>query len=127
MSAAAVLAVIDLPEGQALRAESLPELLGRVDALTVHTPATEETIGMIGQRELALLKKDAIVVNAARGGIVEEAALVEALKSGHLFAAGVDVVQLDEPYLQARAAEAKALRKLKHPSRSRKLRSFLDQ
>ena len=78
------------------RAESLPELLGRVDALTVHTPATEETIGMIGADELALLNKDAIVVNAARGGIVEEAALVEALKSGHLFAAGVDVF-VDEP------------------------------
>ncbi len=78
------------------RAETLEDLLGQADAVTVHTPLTEETSGMIGQKELALLKKDAIVVNAARGGIIEEAALVEALKSGHLFAAGVDVF-VDEP------------------------------
>ncbi len=78
------------------RAGQLEDLLRQVDFLTVHTPLTEETQGMIGQQELALLKKDAIVVNAARGGIIEEAALVEALKSGHLFAAGVDVF-VDEP------------------------------
>ncbi|GAA5502408.1 D-3-phosphoglycerate dehydrogenase [Deinococcus xinjiangensis] len=78
------------------RAESLEDLLRRVDFLTVHTPLTEETQGMIGAAELALLKKDAIVVNAARGGIIEEQALVDALASGHLFAAGVDVF-VDEP------------------------------
>ncbi|MHA0034403.1 phosphoglycerate dehydrogenase [Deinococcus sp. PESE-13] len=78
------------------RAASLDELLGQVDALTVHTPLTDETRGMIGERELALLKKDAIVVNAARGGIIEEQALVNALHAGHLFAAGVDVF-VDEP------------------------------
>ncbi|AIZ45526.1 3-phosphoglycerate dehydrogenase [Deinococcus radiopugnans] len=78
------------------RAASLDELLGQVDFLTVHTPLTEETTGMIGARELALLKPDAIVVNAARGGIVEEQALVDALHSGHLFGAGVDVF-VDEP------------------------------
>lgn len=78
------------------RADTLDDLLRRVDFLTVHTPLTEETSGMISARELALLKTDAIVVNAARGGIVEEAALVDALKSGHLFGAGVDVF-VDEP------------------------------
>lgn len=78
------------------RAATLEELLTRVDALTVHTPLTEETNGMIGAAQLALLKKDAIVVNAARGGIVDERALVDALHSGHLFAAGVDVF-VDEP------------------------------
>ncbi|PNY82733.1 phosphoglycerate dehydrogenase [Deinococcus koreensis] len=78
------------------RATTLDELLGRVDFLTVHTPLTEETTGMIGARELALLKRDAIVVNAARGGIIEEAALVAALQSGHLFGAGVDVF-VEEP------------------------------
>lgn len=78
------------------RAATLEELLTRVDALTVHTPLTEETNGMIGAAQLALLKKDAIVVNAARGGIVDEQALVDALRSGHLFAAGVDVF-VDEP------------------------------
>ncbi|WP_295822119.1 phosphoglycerate dehydrogenase [uncultured Deinococcus sp.] len=78
------------------RAATLDELLTQVDFLTVHTPLTEETTGMIGERELALLKKDAIVVNAARGGIVEERALVAALQSGHLFGAGVDVF-VEEP------------------------------
>lgn len=78
------------------RAASLDELLAQVDFLTVHTPLTEETQGMIGARELALLRPGAIVVNAARGGIVEEGALVEALESGHLFGAGVDVF-VEEP------------------------------
>ncbi|ACO45860.1 phosphoglycerate dehydrogenase [Deinococcus deserti] len=78
------------------RAETLEDLLARVDAVTVHTPLTEETTGMIGARELALLRPGGIVVNAARGGIVDEQALVDALSSGHLFAAGVDVF-VDEP------------------------------
>ena len=78
------------------RAATLDELLTQVDFLTVHTPLTDETTGMIGERELALMKKDSIVVNAARGGIVEERALVAALQSGHLFGAGVDVF-VEEP------------------------------
>ncbi|WP_019011015.1 phosphoglycerate dehydrogenase [Deinococcus aquatilis] len=78
------------------RAASLDELLPQVDFLTVHTPLTDETTGMIGARELALLRPDSIVVNAARGGIIEEQALVDALHSGHLFGAGVDVF-VDEP------------------------------
>jgi D-3-phosphoglycerate dehydrogenase / 2-oxoglutarate reductase len=78
------------------RAATLEELLPQVNALTVHTPATEETIGMIGPKELALLKPGAIVVNAARGGIVDEGALAASLEDGHLFAAGIDVF-VDEP------------------------------
>ncbi|OLV17821.1 D-3-phosphoglycerate dehydrogenase [Deinococcus marmoris] len=78
------------------RAASLDELLAQVEFLTVHTPLTEETTGMVGARELALMKPDSIVVNAARGGIIEEQALVDALHSGHLFGAGVDVF-VDEP------------------------------
>ena len=78
------------------RAATLDDLLVGVDAVTVHTPLTGETRGMLGARELALLRPDAIVVNAARGGIVEETALADALSSGHLFAAGLDVFA-DEP------------------------------
>ncbi len=78
------------------RAATLDDLLAQVDAVTVHTPLTDETLGMIGARELALLRPGAIVVNAARGGIVEEAALAQALSSGHLFAAGLDVF-VEEP------------------------------
>ena len=78
------------------RAATLEELLRQVDAVTVHTPLTDETRGMLGQAELAQLKPGSIAVNAARGGIIDEAALVEALNSGHLFAAGINVF-VEEP------------------------------
>ncbi|GAA4003512.1 phosphoglycerate dehydrogenase [Deinococcus rubellus] len=78
------------------RAATLDELLAQVDAVTVHTPLTDETRGMLGEAELAKLKPGSIAVNAARGGIIDEQALVAALNSGHLFAAGIDVF-VDEP------------------------------
>ncbi len=78
------------------RAGTLDDLLAQADALTVHTPLTDETRGMIAAPELARLRPGAIVVNAARGGIIDEQALVDALNSGHLLAAGVDVF-VDEP------------------------------
>ncbi len=77
--------------------ESLADLLVRAEFLTVHTPLTEETSGMIGSRELAMLPAGAVVVNAARGGIIEEQALADALESGHVFAAGLDVFTLEPP------------------------------
>ena len=77
--------------------DELEELLRRSDFLTVHTPLTEETRGMIGRRELYLLPKGAVVVNAARGGIVQEDALLEVLEEGHLFAAGLDVFAEEPP------------------------------
>jgi D-3-phosphoglycerate dehydrogenase / 2-oxoglutarate reductase len=78
------------------RAATLSELLAQVDAVTVHTPLTDETRGMLGEAELAQLRPGCIAVNAARGGIIDEQALVNALNSGHLFAAGIDVF-VDEP------------------------------
>ena len=78
------------------RAATLPELLAQADFLTVHTPLTDETRGMIGAVELAQLRRGAVAVNAARGGIIDEAALAQALHSGQLFAAGLDVF-VDEP------------------------------
>src|SRR5690606_10608622 len=77
--------------------DDLESLLRRSDFLTVHTPLTEETEGMIGSAELALLPDGAVVVNAARGGIVEEDALLAALQSGKLFGAGLDVFGLEPP------------------------------
>ncbi|MCU0625855.1 MAG: phosphoglycerate dehydrogenase [Gemmatimonadaceae bacterium] len=73
------------------RAPSLDALLPDVDILTVHTPLTPETTGMIGRRELARLSPTAIVCNLARGGIVDEAALVHALDNGIVRGACVDV------------------------------------
>jgi D-3-phosphoglycerate dehydrogenase len=72
-------------------AKSLPELLAQVSILTVHTPLTDETRGMIAARELAQLPQGAIVANLARGGIVNDADLSAALKSGHIGAAALDV------------------------------------
>ena len=79
------------------RAASLEEMLPRVDLLTLHLPLTPESRGMIGERALSLMKPSAILVNAARGGIVDEAALHAALVSGRLFGAGLDVFAVEPP------------------------------
>lgn len=76
--------------------DDLHDMLRRVRFLTVHTPLTDETRGLIDAAALAALPAGAVVVNAARGGIVDEAALEAALADGHLFAAGLDVF-VDEP------------------------------
>lgn len=72
-------------------AASLDELLPQVDFLTLHVMATPETKGMIGAKQLGLMKKTAIVVNVARGGVIDEQALADALKAGTIGGAGVDV------------------------------------
>ncbi|MDQ6718668.1 MAG: phosphoglycerate dehydrogenase [Gemmatimonadota bacterium] len=72
------------------RIEDLDALIARSDILTVHTPLTDETRNIIGERELSLLPAGAIVVNMARGGIVNESALAAALKSGRIEGAVVD-------------------------------------
>jgi D-3-phosphoglycerate dehydrogenase / 2-oxoglutarate reductase len=70
---------------------SLDELLGRSDFISVHLPKTPETAGLIDKDALAKTKPGVIIVNAARGGLVDEAALAEAITSGHVRAAGIDV------------------------------------
>ena len=70
---------------------TLDELIQQANYLTVHTPLTDETRGIIGKRELAMLPKGAFVINAARGGIIDEAALLEALNTGTLGGAALDV------------------------------------
>lgn len=69
----------------------LDELLQTADFVSVHTPLTPETRNLIGPRELGLMKRSAVLVNTARGGIVDEGALYEALRSGQIFSAGLDV------------------------------------
>jgi D-3-phosphoglycerate dehydrogenase len=78
-------------------AADLPSLLSRVDFLTVHTPLTAETTSLIGAKEIALMKKGARVLNCARGGIISEEALADALKSGHLAGAALDVFVQEPP------------------------------
>lgn len=76
---------------------TLDELLPQVDALTFHCPLTEHTRNFIGARELALLKPGAFVVNTARGGMIDEQALADALRSGHLGGAATDVLSVEPP------------------------------
>jgi D-3-phosphoglycerate dehydrogenase len=81
------------PKGKPMPCEkinSLVELLPQAQILTLHCPLNDETRGMIGAVELNLLPKNAIVLNTARGGIVDEIALAEAIKSGRIFGAGID-------------------------------------
>jgi D-3-phosphoglycerate dehydrogenase len=70
---------------------SLDELLGRADFISVHLPKTPETSGLIDKEALAKTKPGVIIVNAARGGLVDEVALADAISSGHVRAAGLDV------------------------------------
>ncbi len=75
---------------------TLEEVLKRADVLTLHVPLTEATANLIGENELKLLKKSAYIVNAARGGVINEAALVQALKEKRIAGAAFDVYE-EEP------------------------------
>lgn len=82
----------------------MDELLGRADYVVVLTPLTPETRGLIGERELALMKPTSVLINASRGGTVDEQALYQALVEKRIWAAGLDVFQqepvpLDHPLL----------------------------
>jgi len=79
------------------RAASLEEMLPQVDILSLHLPLTPESRNMIDAARLALMKPTAIVVNTSRGGIVNEAALYQAISSGKLFGAGFDVFEIEPP------------------------------
>jgi D-3-phosphoglycerate dehydrogenase len=82
------------------RSVSLDELLAQSDFVSIHCPRTSETMGMIDARAFARMKKGARFVTTARGGIHDEAALFDALKSGHLAGAGLDVWAKEPPPLQ---------------------------
>jgi glycerate dehydrogenase len=75
----------------------LDALLPQVDVLSLHCPLTPATTGLIGRRELGLMKPDAVLVNTARGALVDAAALADALRSGRLGGAAVDVLAQEPP------------------------------
>lgn len=75
----------------------LGELIERSDAITVHVPRTKETTGLLDADAFARVKRGVLVVNAARGGIVDEEALLEALESGRVAGAGLDVFEQEPP------------------------------
>uniref|UniRef100_UPI0026D40958 2-hydroxyacid dehydrogenase n=1 Tax=Pseudomonas sp. RW407 TaxID=2202894 RepID=UPI0026D40958 len=76
---------------------ALDELLPQVDAISLHCPLTDQTRGMIGQRELDLMKPGAFIVNTARGGLIDEQALADTLRRGHLGGAATDVLSVEPP------------------------------
>jgi D-3-phosphoglycerate dehydrogenase / 2-oxoglutarate reductase len=76
---------------------SLEDLLQRADYITIHTPKTEETANMINRDTISKMKKGVMLVNCARGGIVNEDDLYEALESGHIAGAALDVFETEPP------------------------------
>lgn len=78
----------------------LDTLCAESDIISIHVPLTDETRGMIGEKQIALMKKDAIVVNVARGAVTDEAALAQAVKDGRIGGLGVDVYST-EPFGEA--------------------------
>ncbi len=87
--------------------ESLDDLLAEADIVTLHSPLTDETRNMLDARRFALMKHGASVINTARGELIDQEALIEALYSGHLAGAGLDVYP-DEPNVDERL--------LRHPN-----------
>jgi phosphoglycerate dehydrogenase-like enzyme len=83
-----------------MRVVGLPELLRESDVVSIHAPLSAETRGLIGSRELALMKPTGYLVNTARGGIVDELALADALREGRLAGAAIDVWPDEPPPLE---------------------------
>ena len=75
----------------------LDELLSKSDIVTVHTPLTDETRNLLGREKIALMKKNAILINTSRGPVVDNVALAEALNEGRLAGAGIDVFDGEPP------------------------------
>ncbi len=82
----------------------LEDLLRACDFVSIHTPLTEETRHLIGERELDLMKPTAVLVNTSRGPVVDEGSLADALESGRIFAAGLDVYE-EEPKVHPKLLE----------------------
>ncbi len=76
---------------------TLEELISSADIITLHVPKTEETTGMIGAEEFSRMKSGVVILNTARGGIIEEKPLLEELKSGRVAAAGIDTWEVEPP------------------------------
>jgi D-3-phosphoglycerate dehydrogenase len=74
-----------------------PRLLSTADVLSIHVPRVDETVGLIGRAELSMMQRTSVLINTARGGIVDERALAHALVSGTIAGAALDVFELEPP------------------------------
>lgn len=103
--------VADRKGDAVVRAGRVPfdEVLSQADVLAICTPLTEETRGLIGSRELGRLRRHCVVLNASRGGVLDESALAAALHAGAIAGAGVDVLEHEPP------ADGNPLLSLDHP------------
>lgn len=93
-------------EAGAIYHETVEELLPHCDFLSIHCPATPETHHLLNEKRIALLPETAVVINTARGAVVDDDALIDALSKGRLFAAGLDVFN-NEPNIDPRYKELK--------------------
>ncbi len=80
---------------------SLDDLFGQCDYITLHTPMTKETRNIINQHSLQKCKKGVKIINCARGGLVDEKALLAAILSGHVGGAGLDVLEEEPPVAES--------------------------
>jgi C-terminal binding protein len=101
------------------RVDTLEELLSQSYVLSLHCPLTEDTKNIIGSNEITLMSKGSYVINMARGGTLDTEAVVDALVSGHLRGAGIDVLEVEPP--DQESLVIKAWRDPKHPAHDRLL------
>jgi glyoxylate reductase len=94
----------DAEEELGARYLELDELLRESDFVSIHTPLTDETRHLIGERELGLMRETAVLVNTSRGPVVDEGSLADALQEGRIFAAGLDVYE-EEPKVHPKLLE----------------------
>jgi D-3-phosphoglycerate dehydrogenase len=87
---------IEDPEGMEVE-DNFERLLARVDVLSLHCPLNDKTRGMIGDKQLRLMKPTALLINTARGGLIDETALIDALKNGRLEGAGLETFAQEPP------------------------------
>ncbi|KIK09206.1 hypothetical protein K443DRAFT_671690 [Laccaria amethystina LaAM-08-1] len=93
--------------------EDVDEMLKQTDVLSVHVPLRKETVGLVGEQMIRTLKPGAIIINTARGKVIDEEALIRALEDGHLSAAGLDVFP-NEPDVNPRLLEFPQVTLLPH-------------